>query len=144
MSSNVLQPNPPHKKLSFSKPIKNMFTVNTLLQPPKKSHLHHCLNSQKKHFSHRVMWASLGFLCLGQSFHRVNRKARTFLSLYLSLFLFIFLSLSTLILSSYYFLTISLSFFLLFKYPSFSLLSLFSVFPYFGLRCSSLNLIPVI
>lgn len=76
MSSNVLQPNPPHEKTSFflflfslsqQHEIKNSLARNALLQPPKKSHLHHCLNYQKKHFFHRIMWASLGFLGLGQS-----------------------------------------------------------------------------
>lgn len=94
---------------SVTKPIKNMFTRNTLLQPPKKSHLHHCLNFQKKHFFHRVMWASLGFLCLGQSFHRENRKARTFLSLSLFLSLFSCLSFSYLSLYTYSFLLLFLA-----------------------------------
>lgn len=82
-----IQPNPPHlTSLSHTrKKKKNLgfsffltYARNTLLQPPKKSHLHHCLkNSHEKEnknsiFFHRIMWASLGFRSL--SLVRVSQR----------------------------------------------------------------------
>lgn len=91
MSSNVLQPNPPHQPASLSlslflshKTNNNMFARNALLQPPKKSHLlHHCLSKQDYIF-HRVMWALLGFFCcLGQSFtEKTGKQSKKFLLYY--------------------------------------------------------------
>lgn len=87
MSSNVLQPNPPHQPASLSLFLShktNMFARNALLQPPKKSHLlHHCLSKQDYIF-HRVMWALLGFFCcLGQSFtEKTGKQSKKFLLYY--------------------------------------------------------------
>ncbi|XP_057988046.1 uncharacterized protein LOC131171888 [Hevea brasiliensis] len=117
MSSNVvLQPNPPHKPLSPTTN-KMKYARTTLLQPPKKSHLHHCLNSQKKHFFHRIMWASLGFLCLGQSFtEKTGKREPSHLSL--SCFS-LCLSLTSSFPSLYYFFPISFSIFFLTELSSF-------------------------
>ncbi|CAL9028247.1 unnamed protein product [Prunus brigantina] len=83
MSSNVLQPNPPHK-LSLLKHVAR----NTLLQPPKKSHLHHCLS--KEHYFSPSYVGSFGFLLSWSEFHRENRKARNFSSLPFTLSPFLF------------------------------------------------------
>ena len=89
MSSNVLQPNPPHNTKIISPPSPQ----TALLQPPKKNHIF--INVSKDHFS-RFMWAFLGLSW--SDFHRENRKPRTFPHptppLSLSLFLFLLLSLS--------------------------------------------------
>lgn len=92
MSSNVLQPNPPHN----TKIISPLSAQTALLQPPKKNHIF--INVSKDHFS-RFMWAFLGLSW--SDFHRENRKQELSLSLppllfpsflfYISLYLCLYL-----------------------------------------------------
>ena len=103
MSSNVLQPNPPHN----TKIISPLSAQTALLQPPKKNHIF--INVSKDHFS-RFMWAFLGLSW--SDFHRENRKQELSLSLPPLLFLLLYLSLS---------LSLSLSLYL--PYPSFIIVS---------------------
>lgn len=112
MSSNVLQPNPPHILTLFHKKKKTMLPTIPFCNPPKNPHLHHCLS--KEHYFSPSYVGFFGFLCLGQSFHRENRESKNLLtSSLLSIsfsFLFVFLVSFSLI-----FLPLLLSFFLSFK-----------------------------
>ena len=134
MSSNVLQPNPPHILTLFhlkKKKKKTMLPTIPFCNPPKNPHLHHCLS--KEHYFSPSYVGFFGFLCLGQSFHRENRESKNLLTtslLSISFsFIFVFLASFSLI-----FLPLLLSFFLSFKvsffitYLSLSLSSSFFFF----------------
>ena len=142
MSSNVLQPNPPHILTLFhlkKKKKKTMLPTIPFCNPPKNPHLHHCLS--KEHYFSPSYVGFFGFLCLGQSFHRENRESKNLLtSSLISIsfsFLFVFLVSFSLI-----FLPLLLSFFLSFKVSFFiTYLSLpLSFFYYPSSLCVSLPL----
>ncbi|KAI5585634.1 hypothetical protein POPTR_006G183101v4, partial [Populus trichocarpa] len=96
---------PPTKPTSPHRPI-IQYARNTLLQPPKKSHLHHCLMSQKNTYFSPNYVGFFGFSLSWSEFHRENRKARTFPFLSLSLISLHYPHPSRSHLSFYYFLPI--------------------------------------
>lgn len=71
MSSNVLQPNPPHEP-SFTLSHKNIMPEIPFCNPPKNPIF--ITVSQKNIIFHRAMWAFLGFCWLGQSFTEKTGK----------------------------------------------------------------------
>ncbi|KAK9275329.1 hypothetical protein L1049_022593 [Liquidambar formosana] len=92
MSSNVVQPNPPlhnthihtytHPR-GWKKEEKSCCHKYPSATSQKNPHLHHCLSLKKNlyfftFFPLPDLCGLFGTLCLGQSFHRENRKARTF------------------------------------------------------------------
>lgn len=139
MSSNVLQPNPPHKitlSLSLSLIKKLCCLEYPSATPQKNPHLHHCLS--KEHYFSPSYVGFFGFLCLGQSFTEKTGKARTFSPLPFSLsisFSFLFVFLVSFFLSLFISLLPSLSLFLSFFLASCSL-SLFLSYPYLSLSFS--------
>ena len=142
MSSNVLQPNPPHILTLFhkkKKKKKTMLPTIPFCNPPKNPHLHHCLS--KEHYFSPSYVGFFGFLCLGQSFHRENRESKNLLtSSLISIsfsFLFVFLVSFSLI-----FLPLLLSFFLSFKVSFFITYLSLSLFLFFITHLLSVFLSP--